>query len=90
MDGVDMSARRVGDSFEVTREEGTSLIAEGWAVKIDTLERRRAEDVIREQWHDEHARILNSPRSAGRLMDADMRGCLPTDVRLSPARRRRR
>jgi len=59
MDGVDMSARRVGDSFEVTRQEGTSLIAEGWAVKIDTLERRRAEDVIREQRHDEHARILN-------------------------------
>src|SRR5438034_11098042 len=50
--------------FEVTRQEGESLVAEGWAVQIplrplrrliQLQEQRRAEDRIRAQWHDEHA-----------------------------------
>jgi len=103
IDGVNLSAHRVGDAFEVTRHEAELLIAEEWAVPVaqgarslDTRaaarvsratpddrrrvriarrlrdvgeqiqrrsfqphDHRRAEDQIRDQWHDEHATILN-------------------------------
>jgi len=62
IDGVDVSTRRVGDRFDVTRHDGDLLIAEGWAVQIgppEPQEQRRAEDVVRDRLHDEHARILN-------------------------------
>ena len=68
LDGVDVSAHGVGDVFEVTRQEGELLVAEGWAVQIVLRPRRRpvhlqkkqrrAEDRIREEWHDQHARII--------------------------------
>ena len=105
LDGVNLSAHRVGDVFEVTRHEAELLIAEDWAVPVvprarelkshagaresrtkpvdrrralmatqlrdirrqiheqvfHALEQRRAEDRIRDAWHDEHATILNDP-----------------------------
>jgi hypothetical protein len=108
IDGVNLSAHRVGDVFEVTRHEAELLIAEEWAVPIvlrarqlksrtaarlsrtkagdrrrvhvvDQLrdirkrirqrsfhphEHRRAEDLIRDAWHDEHARTLNGRDSS--------------------------
>ena len=71
LDGVDVSAHSVGDVFEVTRQEGESLVAEGWAVQIplrplrrliQLQEQRRAEDRIRDEWHDEHATIVKARR----------------------------
>jgi hypothetical protein len=38
LDGVDVSARAVGDVFEVTHQEGELLVAEGWAVQIPAEE----------------------------------------------------
>jgi hypothetical protein len=108
IDGVNLSAHRVGDVFEVTRHEAELLIAEEWAVPVvprarklqsrlaasagrapavdrrralianqlhdirtriqrrtfHAHEHRRAEDRIREAWHDEHARILNAPATS--------------------------
>ena len=106
IDGIDLSARRVGDVFDLTGAEGELLIAEGWAMRIaprtssasarsgtaagtaeserrhtrvaedlrrlqqqirgqawHLLERRRAEDRIREAWHDEHAVTFPARRS---------------------------
>ena len=40
IDGVDLSAHQVGDVFEVTRQEGELLIAEGWAVHSVVRPRR--------------------------------------------------
>jgi hypothetical protein len=37
LDGIDMSARRAGDVFEVPRYEAELLIAEAWAVAADEL-----------------------------------------------------
>ncbi len=66
IDGIDVTARRVGDMFDVTRHDGDLLVAEGWAVEIEVvqtleaLQQRRAEDRIRDQWHDENATVLNA------------------------------
>jgi len=116
IDGVNLSAHRVGDVFEVTRHEAELLIAEDWAVPVASQARssrsstalrisgataddrrrvliaqrrrvltaeyvrgvqqqiqqrsfqphpyRRAEDRIRDEWHDEHARVLNADAAA--------------------------
>jgi hypothetical protein len=32
VDGIDLSRRRVGDVFDVSRRDAAILIAEGWAV----------------------------------------------------------
>lgn len=104
IDGVNLSARGVGDVFELARADAELLIAEGWAVHAAPPERprlfrtavvvsraapegsrhvplagqlrdigeqmqrrlfpprdqRRAEDLIREAWHDQHARVIKS------------------------------
>jgi hypothetical protein len=104
IDGVDLSARGVGDVFDVPGHDGELLIAEEWAVRVvspgrsgdsrtalrlnrvaeqgrrqlrlvqrqlrdirtqirrrlfEAHDHRRAEDRIRDAWHDEHATILN-------------------------------
>jgi len=103
IDGVDLSAHKVGDVFEVTRHEAELLVAEVWAVlsapaarqfrsgppdrvnrpnvdrrqlgpwaeRLRTItqhisdrpfqhqDRRRAEDRIRDEWHDAHATVIN-------------------------------
>lgn len=99
IDGVNLSAHRVGDVFEVTRHEAELLVAEECAVVAASAEcplrprqfsranvdrrqlgplaerlrtitqhinhktfqhedRRRAEDRIRDEWHDAHARVI--------------------------------
>ena len=102
LDGIDMSAHRAGDVFEVPRYEAELLIAEAWAVAADGLQsgavsrlsalsrpavattrlnrrtleqlrcvreamaakqftekaRRRAEDRIRDELHDERAKTI--------------------------------
>ena len=82
IDGVNLSARQIGDVFEVPRHDGELLIAEAWAVQatnwrfislaeqlrnirrqierrfIQSHEQRRAEDRIRDEWHDDHARPI--------------------------------
>ena len=104
LDGIDVTAHRQGDVFDLPRREAELLIAERWAVayygpparevrdisapyqlataadrnarrsleqirrfreELDThrfveQERRRAEDRIREELHDEHAKTINS------------------------------
>jgi hypothetical protein len=111
IDGVNLSAHRVGDVFEVTRHEAELLVAEAWAVFVapagrqsgawpparvhsvkggrksvkrgrrqpgrlaeqlrtitkqifhrtfDQPYRRRAEDRIRDDWHDAHATVVNN------------------------------
>jgi hypothetical protein len=69
LDGVDVSAHGVGDVFEVTRHEGELLVAEGWAVQmilrprrrpVHLQKQRRAEDRIRDEWRDEHVRIIKA------------------------------
>jgi hypothetical protein len=37
LDDVDLSRRRVGDAFDLSDRDGGMLIAEGWAVKVDTV-----------------------------------------------------
>jgi len=104
LDGIDVSAHRQGDVFDLPRREAELLIAERWAVayygpaareirdvstspqlataadrnarrsleqirrfreELDTnqwaeQERRRAEDRIREELHDEHAKTITA------------------------------
>lgn len=106
IDGIDLSAHRVGDVLDLKGAEGELLIAEGWATRVvsclapasarrrsaageaeaerrhawmtDELGRlqqqirgqarefrecRRAEDLIRDAWHDQHAKTFGSRHS---------------------------
>jgi hypothetical protein len=117
LDGIDVSAYRQGDVFDLPRREAELLIAERWAIayyapaarelrdvsatpqlataadrnarrsldhirrfreEMDTKrcaeqERRRAEDRIREELHDEHAKTINAEgrRSAAAIIPGD-------------------
>ena len=41
IDGVDLSARHVGDRLPLTVQEANLLLAEGWAEVVSSDERRR-------------------------------------------------
>jgi len=117
LDGIDVSAYRQGDVFDLPRREAELLIAERWAIAYDgpaarelrdvsatpqlataadrnarrsldqirrfreemdtkrcaEQERRRAEDRIREELHDEHAKTINAEgrRSAAAIIPGD-------------------
>jgi hypothetical protein len=40
IDGVDLSGRGVGDTFQLRAEDARLVIAEGWAVRVEPRGRR--------------------------------------------------
>ena len=66
LDGLDLSARTLGDVFEVAPEEGTLLIAEGWAI----AERQFSDRGKNARQHARQAQVAQAaerqPKSASR------------------------
>jgi hypothetical protein len=81
LNGVDVSRSAVGDTLELDRSVAARLIRNGWAVDATSCapampapfdgqrfpphDRRRAEDVIREELRDSRAVTVRAPNADG-------------------------
>jgi hypothetical protein len=64
IDDVDLTAAHIGDVIEVSRRDARMLIAEGWAVTLAPLQRRRRVRVpVRDVAHDRPPRRMRRPRT---------------------------
>ena len=54
IDGVDLSARRVGDVIQVSARDAKLLLAENWAVNVSNGEPLRIEAADRPRLHTEY------------------------------------